>query len=208
MSGIDDSTMAAFVEACHAVGAHGLLRCSSGNMSQRVGEDAMLITASRSWLGRVVPDDIALCRISDGGLISGRKPSVETGMHTGTLQVRPAMNVVLHFQTPFATTLACQVEREIDYFVIPEIPYYIGPIARVPYITPGTAELASAVTTAMRDHDLVQLSNHGQVTAGKDFSHAIQNASFFELACEIILRSGDKLIAMSAADSAALMESY
>jgi ribulose-5-phosphate 4-epimerase/fuculose-1-phosphate aldolase len=208
MTGVSDDSMDAFLAACHSVAAHGLLRCSSGNMSQRVGEDTMLITASRSWVGQVVADDIALCRISDGELIAGRKPSVEIGMHTGTLLARPEMNIVLHFQTPFATTIACQTEREIDYFVIPEIPYYIGPIARVPYIMPGTPELAAAVTHAMRDHDLVQLSNHGQVTTGKDFAHAIQNASFFELACEIIVRAGDTLVPMTTEDANALTESY
>jgi ribulose-5-phosphate 4-epimerase/fuculose-1-phosphate aldolase len=206
VTGVSDEILDAFVEACHRVSAHQLLRCSSGNMSQRVGDDAMLITASRSWIGRVVAEDISLCRISDGGVLSGHKPSVEIGMHSGTLLARPEMNVVLHFQTPFATTIACQAEREIDYFVIPEIPYYIGQIARVPYIMPGTPELAAAVTEAMQTHDLVQLANHGQVTAGKDFSHAIQNASFFELACEVIVRSGDALVAMSAADADALLD--
>jgi ribulose-5-phosphate 4-epimerase/fuculose-1-phosphate aldolase len=201
VSDVEDAKVDAFVRACHEVAARGLLSCSSGNMSQRIDDKHMLITASRSWLGNLSADDIALCRIDDGSVVSGRKPSVEFGIHAGCLMTRPDVDVVLHFQTPAATTLACRPDA-VDYFVIPEIPYYIGHIARVPYIMPGTAELAEAVTEALRYHDLVQLSNHGQVTVGKNFGHAIQNASFFELACEIILQGG---VAMSAADSAALL---
>jgi len=35
------------------------------------------------------------------------------------------------------------------------------------------------------------MRNHGQVTVARDVDHAVQNAVFFELACEIILRSAD-----------------
>ena len=30
----------------------------------------------------------------------------------------------MHFQTPCATALACQKAENINYFVIPEIPFY------------------------------------------------------------------------------------
>ena len=103
------------------------------------------------------------------------------------------MNVVLHFQTPCATTVACQPANHVDFSLIPEVPFYIGPVARVPYFTPGSEELAAAVTQAMRTHDMVLLSNHGQVTAAKDFDHVLQNAEFFELACQIILLGGKSI---------------
>jgi ribulose-5-phosphate 4-epimerase/fuculose-1-phosphate aldolase len=80
-----------------------------------------------------------------------------------------------------------------DLNVIPEIPYYIGAIARVPYILPGTKELADAVIEAMRNHDLAILQNHGLVTVGKSARAAIQNAAFFELACDILLRGKDRV---------------
>ncbi len=34
------------------------------------------------------------------------------------------------------------------------------------------------------------MGNHGLATVARDVDHAVQNAMFFELACEIILRSG------------------
>lgn len=186
-----------FVRACRRVAAHGLARCSSGNMSMRVDDGRMLVTASRSWMERVSADDVTLCRIADGAPIEGRKPSVEIGFHAGVLRARPDVNVVLHFQSPFATALACRTD-EINYSVIPEIPFYIGGVARIPYISPGSEGLARAVTDALRDHDLVVMGNHGLATVARDADHAIQNAVFFELASEIILRSGGHAAPLSA----------
>jgi ribulose-5-phosphate 4-epimerase/fuculose-1-phosphate aldolase len=37
------------------------------------------------------------------------------------------------------------------------------------------------------------MANHGQVTVARDLDHAIQNAEFFELACQVIVQSGDNI---------------
>jgi ribulose-5-phosphate 4-epimerase/fuculose-1-phosphate aldolase len=167
------------------------MRCSSGNLSLRIDDDRLLVTSSRSWMSNLSRDDISVCRISDGCLLAGGKPTVEIGFHAGIQKMRPEVNVVMHFQTPCATALACRDPGDMNYFVIPEIPFYIGPVARVPFLLPGTKELAQAVTEAMRNHDMVIMGNHGQVTVARDIDHVIQNAEFFELACDIILRGGD-----------------
>jgi ribulose-5-phosphate 4-epimerase/fuculose-1-phosphate aldolase len=182
-----------FIEACRDTARRGLVRCSSGNMSLRLDSNRMLITASRSWMGDLSADDVCVCRISDGAAVDEKRPSVETGFHAGILRCRPDVNVVLHFQTPCATALASRDTENVNYFVIPEVPFYIGSVARVPYIQPGSEDLAEAVSDAMRTHDMVTMANHGQVTAAEDFAHAIQNASFFELACEIMVQGGEQL---------------
>jgi ribulose-5-phosphate 4-epimerase/fuculose-1-phosphate aldolase len=168
--------------------AYGLIRCSSGNLSGRLDADLMLVKASRAWMIDMTADDVALCRIADGSCLNGKKPSVEIGFHAGALRTRNDINVVLHFQSPAATTLACSDPARVDYFVIPEIPYYIGPIGIVPYILPGSVELAAAVTATLKNHNLAVLTNHGLVTVGKNFDEAIQRAVFFELACDILVR--------------------
>jgi len=182
-----------FLQACHDVARRRLVRCSSGNLSLRLDDRRLLITTSRSWMENASPDDLCICSISDGSLLEGKKSSVEVGFHAGVLRTRLRVNVVLHFQTPCATTLACRDSQNINYFVIPEVPYYIGPIARIPYLDPGSPELAQAVTDAMRNHDLVTIGNHGQVAAADNFTQVIQNAEFFELACEIILHGAGKI---------------
>jgi len=204
MDGISVALLDQFAAGCREVAAHGLVRCSSGNLSWRIGDDLMLIKPTRTWMGDATRDGVAACRIGDGAVVYGAKPSVEIGFHARVLRRRRDVNVVLHCQTPFATTLGCSGRGEIDYNVIPEVPYYIGPIARVPYCAPGSGELAEAVASALETHDLVQMANHGQATVGVDFRHAIQNAAFFELACEIVWRAGAGLQTIDPETAAAL----
>jgi len=198
MKPISKTCVQAFVATCHAAAARGLLRCSSGNLSLRLDGGRMLVTRTRSWLGRLTEDDVAVCAIEDGASLNGVKPTVEVRFHAGILRTRPDVDVVLHYQSPYATALACQKRTRVDFNVIPEVPFYIGPVGQVPYLPPGSPELADAVVAALATHDLAMMANHGQVTVARDFDHAVQNAEFFELACQILLISGRALKPLSA----------
>jgi len=201
---VSDEHLQAFVAAANRVAAHGLVRCSSGNLSWRVDEEHVLVTPTRTWMADLSVDQVAVCRWADGAVVNDSIPSVEAGFHLGVLRARADVRVVLHHQSPCATTIACCEPPPLSYDLIPEIPFYIGPIGEVPYLPPGSQELADAVTQAMEDHELVQLRNHGQVVVGVDFNDAIQKACFFELACDVLLRGGGEARPMSEADSAAL----
>jgi ribulose-5-phosphate 4-epimerase/fuculose-1-phosphate aldolase len=203
---VSSELLSGFAAAARRAVSLGLMRCSSGNMSFRLDEQHLVVKVSRAWMGELAEDDITLCRIADGISLDGRTPSVEIGFHAGILRARPEVNVVLHFQTPFATTLACSEKHNVNFFVIPEIPYYIGAIGQVPYIMPGTPELAAAVVEVMKTHNLAMLANHGQVTVGATFDEAIQRAVFFELASEIIVRAGDEIRPLTPAAAAALCQ--
>lgn len=206
MKDIERKIIDDFVYDCRRAARCGLMRCSSGNLSLRIDSERLLITSSRSWMERMSPDDLSVCRISDGSLLEGKKPSAEIGFHAGIMNLRPDVNVVLHFQTPYATALACREVNGINYFLIPEIPFYIGPVAHIPYLTPGSQDLARAVVGAMRNHDMVVMGNHGQVTVAGDMDHAIQNAEFFELVCGIIIHSGDRPVPLPDEDVERLLE--
>jgi ribulose-5-phosphate 4-epimerase/fuculose-1-phosphate aldolase len=190
MNNISKNYIKDFLKAAHRVAEYRLVVCGSGNLSQRIDDDHILITPTSSWMEKISTHDVAVCKISDRTAINGKNPSTEIGFHVGIFQERKDVNVVLHFQSPCATTMACQ-ERQIESFsIIPEIPYYIGPVATVPYSRPGSNELAQAVTTAGKKHDMIILRNHGLVTVGKDFDDAIEKAMYFELACKILLKAG------------------
>ena len=104
---ISETELNKFVAACHAVEAHALMRCSSGNLSSRIDEEHMLVSESRSWLGSLSKDQVSISRISDGESLNNKTPTVEIGFHAGILQTRPDINVVLHYQSPNATALVC-----------------------------------------------------------------------------------------------------
>ena len=179
----------AFVQACHKVAQYGLISCSSGNLSWRIEPDTALLSASGAWLAELTPEQVAACEMDTGRCLNGKVPTCESIFHLGILKTRPEMNVVLHFQSPYAAAIACGKTENLDFNVIIEVPLYIGAVATVPYLPPGSAELAQAVVDAFKNPqtNMAILKNHGMVTVGKDFDDAIQKAVFFELACRILL---------------------
>jgi ribulose-5-phosphate 4-epimerase/fuculose-1-phosphate aldolase len=200
MTDVPDQVLHEFLQACHKAAGRGLMRCSSGSLSRRLDDTRLLATSSGSWMEDISEEELSVCRILDHTIVDGPKPTIEIGFHAEILRTRADVNVVMHFQTPFATARACRGANDTNYFVIPEIPFYIGHVARVPYLLPGSKELAEAVAGAMQDHDMVIMSNHGMVTVAADYGRAIQNAEFFELACEIITYAGDMLRPMPEED--------
>lgn len=188
---ITDKQLSEFVAQAQRVGEERLQLCSSGNISWRVQDDIALVSGTGSWLPRLTENKVAACRISDGMPIQGTKPSMESSFHLGVLRNRKDVNVVLHFQSKYATVISCMKNKPTDFNVVAEVPCYCGrEIAVIDYFRPGSPELALAVTEALTDHDTVLLSKHGQVVCGKDFDDAFQKAVFFEFACQIIVNAG------------------
>lgn len=183
-----ESQKSTFTKACHRVAVYDLVRCSSGNLSWRVEPDVALLSASGSWLIDLMDEQIAICEISTSQQMNDIKPTCESEFHMGILKNRAEVNVVLHFQSPYATTMACSQPETYDYNVLIEVPVYIGTPGVVPYLPPGSAELAQAVTEAFKDPQIYLgiLKNHGLVTVGKDFNEAIQRAVFFEMVCQVL----------------------
>jgi ribulose-5-phosphate 4-epimerase/fuculose-1-phosphate aldolase len=194
---VTDSQLKTFVEAAHRIGTHQLLLCSSGNLSWRLNEEIMLISQTGSWLPYLSKDQVSVSRLMDGMVINNVSPSMDSGFHFGIMRQRKDVNVILHFQSLYGTTLACMPDPPSNFNVINEIPMYVGKIAMLPYMCPGSPELGIKVTEVMKTHDLVVLRNHGQVVAGKSFNDVIQKALFFELACGIIMRSRDLAVRLT-----------
>ena len=181
-----------FIEQAHRYGDAKLMLCSSGNLSWRIGEEA-LISGTGSWVPTLGKEKVSICNIASGTPTNGVKPSMESVFHLGVLRERPDANVVLHFQSPYATAVACMEDTPKDFNVTAEVPCHVGAeIPIIPYFRPGSKELAEAVIAAMKDHNSVLLQKHGQVVCGKDFNQAFERAMFFEMACRIIVLSGGK----------------
>lgn len=186
---ITDKHIEEFIAQAHRVGDAGLTVCSSGNLSWRIG-DEVLISGTGSWVPTLSKEKVARCKLETGEVMNGVKPSMEHVFHLGVLRERPDANVVLHFQSPYATAVACMKHIPFDFNVTAEVPCHVGAdIPVIPYYRPGSPELAAAVVDAMKDHNSVLLQKHGQVVCGKDFDQAFERAMFFEMACRIIILS-------------------
>lgn len=191
METINEQQIKEFIECAHRAGAEKLMLCSSGNLSMRVGPDTAIVSGTGSWLCRLSKENVAVCRISDGQRLDGPKPSMEHTFHLGVMHQRKDINVVLHFQSEYATVISCMKDKPKNFNVTAEIPCYPGSeIPVIPYYRPGSPELAKAVKEALSEHDCALMSKHGQVVCGKNFDDAFQKAVFFEMACRIIVLAG------------------
>ena len=95
-----------FIMQAHRVGDAGLIVCCSGNLCWRIGEDA-LVSVTGSCLPSLTNEKVSVCRVADGEVLNGVKPSMESGFHLGVLRERPDVDVVLLCQSPYSTAVAC-----------------------------------------------------------------------------------------------------
>lgn len=189
-----------FVEMARRVGKAGLTVCSSGNLSVR-HEEEVLISGTGSWVPELTADRVSVCRLSDGEVLNGIRPSIESVFHMGVMREHEDVGCVLHFQSPYATAVACMKNRPTNFNFTAECPLHVGEeIPMIPYYRPGSPELAKAVVEAMREHNSVMLLKHGQVVCGKDFNQAFERAMFMEMACRIAIINGDNVDPLTPAE--------
>lgn len=180
-----------FVRQARRVGAAGLTICSSGNLSWRLENDEVLLSGTGSWVPELTADRVSVCRLSTGEVLNGVRPSMESVFHIGVMRRREDVNVVLHFQSPYATAVACMDRRPDNFNFTAEMALHVGEtIPMIPYFRPGSPELASHVIDALTEHNSAMLLKHGQVVCGKDFDQAFERAMFFEMGCRIAVLNG------------------
>ncbi|MBW6489786.1 MAG: class II aldolase/adducin family protein [Lentimicrobium sp.] len=178
-----------FVSKAHEIAQKGLVNCSSGNLSYRLNESEIIISKTGSWLEKITNSEVSVINILSGEVKNGVAPSGEWKLHTAVYLKRADINVVLHCQSPCATSLAC-IARKPDYNAIIEVPLYIGEIPHLPFCMPGSDLLAKTVSEQPKESNVIQMSNHGQVVLGSTYDEAIERAVFFELCCNIIINTG------------------
>jgi len=184
-----------FVEYSRLAAQKGLVQCSSGNLSSRLDSEILypyiFIKRSGAWMERMTKKDVSVFNLNTMEDLNDVKPSSEVKLHQQIYACRPDVNVILHSQPPFATALSCMgIPDNFDFGLIPEIPYYCGEICTVPYLDPGSQELADAVSNAVAQlFNVVIMCNHGIVVIGASYDEVIQRTVFFELASSIMLRA-------------------
>jgi len=143
----------------------GMMAGTAGNLSARLDESRVLITPSGVAKGRLRTEDLIVISM-DGKVLEGRgKPSSETGMHLAIYQRFPQVMAVIHAHPPMATALAA-AHRLLAVEALAEALYLLGSVPVVPYLPPGSQQLAERVADALQQGDGALLQNHGAVTVG------------------------------------------
>ncbi len=180
MTGVGSDPRAELIRVAVAMGAAGLCRGTSGNVSLRDG-DNFWITPTGMAYENLVPPDIPLMD-PDGRSVGARQPSSEWRFHRDVYATRPDVGAVLHAHSPFAVALAC-TRRDIPPFHY-LIARFGGETVRCAgYAAYGTQELSDAVIQALSGRSACLLANHGMVVCAPDLDRVLERAIELEELC-------------------------
>ena len=183
-----------FCRFCNLLYQRHLAAGIGGNISARSG-NRIFLTPSDYSLRDVKPDIVAVVN-EEGDLIDGGRPTKEADMHLRILRRRPDINVVFHLHGPYiiaASTIFDPGPSTLPALT-PGFVYYAYPLPMIPFMVPGSQELAETITRGLsgRTSYATLLKNHGLITVGKDFREALNIAEEIDEAARVYLLTDGK----------------
>jgi len=147
----------------------GLAVAKSGNLSARIDEENILITATGTFLGQLKEDDIVKVNLASAKFVGDIKPSSELPLHSLVYKNFPA-KVVIHCHPPLINGYFGVVKtlKAMSF----ETKFYLGDIPIIPQETP-TVTSPELVIAALKTNNLVVLKNHGTVAIADKFEDAL-----------------------------------
>ena len=163
---------------CRTLYDRHLVTGVGGNLSIRNGEE-IFITPSGSSLGDMVPDLVVTLN-GEGRVLEGGIPTKDVEVHLGIFSKRPDVHVVCHAHGAYIIAVTTLLNSGMDALppITPGFVYFAYPLAMIPFMIPGSKELAKAVTHQFSDSrcSALLLQNHGLITVGKNFQEALNIA--------------------------------
>jgi L-ribulose-5-phosphate 4-epimerase len=163
----------------------GLMTATGGNVSAVAGEEGTIwITPSRMYKGGLTERDLVRIDRNCNVLEGERPPSVEWQMHFASYAARPGTTGAVHTHAPIATAFGITNQK---FPPINTDAVFLRDTVTVPWIMPGSKELADAVGQALEKSRGCILQNHGLMTVGKDLRDAATRAMILEETAKIVL---------------------
>ena len=160
-----------------------LTTTSGGNISCRLPDGNIAITASQSDKAEQRPETVGIAAPDGKNLTPELKLSIETGMHLAVYKARPDVNAIVHAH-PVTATFFTLTDRPIDLRLTAEAYAVVGRAVRIPYALMGTPELAAAVAEHLRGCDCGLMDNHGVITLGTSLLSAFDKMELLECAAK------------------------
>jgi L-fuculose-phosphate aldolase len=161
---------------------------NGGNISCRIGENAVICTPTLLSKADLKPEDLCLVDLEGNQIAGGLPRTSEVFLHNEIYKNVPQARAVVHCHPPHATAYAI-TGRVPPFAVIPEFDVFVGSVALSPYETPGTKKFAETVIPFVRDHNTILLGNHGIVCWADTPTHAEWYAENLETYCWTLLIS-------------------
>lgn len=174
------------IEVGRYLAAHEYHAALAGNISARVTGNHLLCTRHGADIGQLRPADIVLCDLTGDCTGEDILPTSEFSLHRIAYAEREDVGAVIHAHPPTATAFAA-ASAPLDQLMLPEMLVLLGPVALVPYATPGTEDLAQRLKAFLPTHDGFLLENHGALTVGRDLAEAALRMELLEHNARITL---------------------
>jgi L-fuculose-phosphate aldolase len=155
---------------------------NGGNISCRLGPDAVLCTPTLLSKADLTLRDLCLVDLEGNQLLGTRRRTSEVPLHLAIYKAVPEAKAVVHCHPPHATAYAI-TGLTPPSAVIPEYEVFVGSVALSPYETPGTPAFAETVLPFVRTHNTVLLANHGVVCWADTPTHAEWGAEVVDTYC-------------------------
>lgn len=168
--------------------ARGFVAANDGNISIRVGDNAIWATPTGVSKG-FMNEDMLVKLDLDGNILEGtHKPSSEIKMHIRIYRECPEHLAVTHAHPPVATAFAA-AGIPLDTAILQEEVVLLGVIPVAPYALPGTDELAESVIPYCRDYNGLLLEHHGAVAWGDSPYKAFYRLESIEYYATVMMHS-------------------
>lgn len=164
-----------------------LITATGGNVSARDPEcpERAWITPRGLYKGALSPE-IMVRMDARGEPWPGETgtPSSESKIHAAILAARPDVQAVVHCHAPKATIL---VNAGLPFLPISTEAAFLAEIGRIPFVMPGTNELAQAIVSALGTGWAVLMQNHGLIVGARTLRRACDITQIIERTAEIIV---------------------
>jgi L-fuculose-phosphate aldolase len=165
---------------------NNLTTTSGGNISLRLSNDTVLLTASSTDKGTMKWQDVLVMNIFGENMTPDLKPSIESEMHLSIYKKKSDVKAVIHAHPVFASAFTA-MKLKISTDLIAEAYTILGNPLFVPYALMGTAELAKLVSEYSLQSDILLLENHGVLTTGGNLLNAFDKIEVLENAAKMTL---------------------
>lgn len=168
----------------------GFVSGRSGNISYRVSDQEILITAHDSYLGYLEETEVLSVNFKEDSSRDNAKLSSERSMHFFIHQKFPCAKVVVHAHPSYATAFFHYFDKLA--IVSFEVKFYLGNVAVIVQETPTVTD-PDPVIKALENNNIVVLKNHGVISIGQDFKQAVSLIELLEEQAKVNLLIKGKL---------------
>ncbi len=179
---------AEMVDCARRLWQRGLVTGSSGNISAKMEDGAILVTPSGRSLERLRESDIVHLRHDGTPLLAAARPSSELPLHLSAYRVRPDAKYIVHTHPTACVTWS--LRGRLFPRVTVGAMESLGAVGWVPYAPAGSAKLAdSAAEIFARGVDAILMERHGLSTLAATLERAFILTDLAEESARIALGS-------------------